>query len=230
MFDVATAGSTTAWASGERVLLATTDAGKTWKRLPAAPSARLTSVALADATHGWVAGEDLMADAGTISATRRRRRDLHRSSSAPRACRCWACRRSTPRTSGPAAATGWAGTGVILHTADGGATWATQLGGADVPLLAGVTMRDALVGWAVGDGGAVYHTADGGTTWVPSAGIPTTADLKAVTFGDARHGCIVGDDGAVLLTADAGATWIDHETDVAPKTTPSWRAVTHGAR
>ena len=100
----------------------------------------------------------------------------------------------------------------------------------DVSLLAGVTMRDALVGWAVGAGGAVYHTADGGTTWVPSTGISTTADLRAVTFGDARHGCIVGDDDAVLLTADAGATWIDHETDVAPKKTPSWRAVTHGAR
>ncbi len=227
-FDVATDGSRAAWVSGERVLLATSDAGKRWTRLTSAPGARLTSVALADATHGWVIGEDLIGDATTIWASADGGATFAAQHTAPGvsllglqaldAQSVWACGGDRLGEHG-----------VILHTADGGATWVEQLSGADVPCLNGVYLRDDSVGWAVGQAGAVYRTGDGGATWQPVDGVPTTADLRAVAFGDARHGCIVGD-GVVLLTADAGTTWIDHDADVVAEKAPTLRVITHALR
>ncbi len=225
-FDVDTAGARTAWACGDHTLLATTDGGKSWRRLPAAPSGRLTSVALADASHGWVVSEDLMDDASAIFASD--------DGGATFALQYTASGLSLRGLQALSAQEAWAcggdrlgGNGVILHTADGGATWTPQLSGADVPQIAGVWMRDGITGWAVGDGGAVYSTSDGGATWQPAAGIPTSADLKAVTFGDARHGCIVGD-GVTLVTADGGATWIDHAADPTGKVAPRRAPQVHG--
>ncbi len=69
---------------------------------------------------------------------------------------------------------------VILHTADGGATWETQYTHPpgehlfSVHRLDAVTFADAQTGWAVGKSdkygdpaapGAILHTADGGATW-----------------------------------------------------------------
>ena len=224
-FDIDAAG-THAWAGGEKTLLATTDGGKSWHRLPAAPSVRLTSVALADATHGWVIGEDLMGDVSTIYASADGGALFDpqfslagvslRCLEALSASEVWAC--GGDRLGGD---------GVILHTADGGATWTPQLSGTDVPQLADVWMRDATTGWAVGDAGAVYATDDGGTTWQRSAGVGTRADLKAVTFSDARHGCIVGDGGEILVTANGGATWIDHAADVTVGAAARWAPQVH---
>jgi photosystem II stability/assembly factor-like uncharacterized protein len=227
-FDIATDGSRTAWASGERVMLATTDGGKRWKKLAAAPAARLTSVALADATHGWVAGEDLMADVGAIWASTNGGATFVTQSTLPGVSvlglqaldsqNVWSCGGDR-----------LGGRGFIRHTANGGATWTAQLDGIDVPCLNAVYMRDGSTGWAVGNAGAVYHTVDGGGTWQPVGDIPSTADLNAIAFGDALHGCIVGD-GIVLLTADGGATWIEHDSDVPTKKSPRLTVVTHAGR
>jgi photosystem II stability/assembly factor-like uncharacterized protein len=227
-FDIATDGSRTAWASGERVLLATSDGGKRWKKLTAAPSARLTSVALADATHGWVAGEDVMGDVATIWASTDGGATFVAQAALPGATvlglqaldsqNVWSC--GGDRLGGH---------GFILHTADGGATWTAQLGGADVPCLSALYMRDGSSGWAVGKAGAVYQTVDGGGTWQPVGGVPSTADLNAIAFGDALHGCIVGDR-TVLLTADGGTTWIEHDSDVPTKKSPRLTVTTHDVR
>jgi photosystem II stability/assembly factor-like uncharacterized protein len=223
-FDVDASGAT-AWVCGERTLLATTNGGKSWRRL-AAPSGRLTSVALSGVARGWVISEDLMADGSAIWASVDGGTSFTRQYTLPGSTlRCldawsdehaWACGGDR-----------LGGNGVIVHTADGGLTWTPQLSGEGVPQLADVWMRDAATGWAVGDGGAVYHTSDGGLTWLPSADVPTTADLKAVTFSDARHGCIVGDAQEILVTADGGVTWVERDAEAPPRVVPSWASPMH---
>lgn len=58
-------------------------------------------------------------------------------------------------------AVGTNGSGLVLRTTDGGATWAAQVSGTAVP-LADVWFVDALRGWAVGTGGRIIHTSRGG--------------------------------------------------------------------
>ncbi|NUQ37105.1 MAG: hypothetical protein HUU23_04775, partial [Caldilineales bacterium] len=47
--------------------------------------------------------------------------------------------------------------GIILHSADGRATW-TQQADALAPALRGLAFSNNSTGWAVGDGGAIWHT------------------------------------------------------------------------
>ena len=61
---------------------------------------------------------------------------------------------------------GWAagGSGVVLHTSDGGDTWDVQDSG--VPFnLEGVQFLDGRKGYAVGDNGVLIESLDGGKTW-----------------------------------------------------------------
>lgn len=70
----------------------------------------------------------------------------------------------------PKADKGWAvgHDGVVLHSADAGATWVRQRdgrpGAADVPLL-DVWFEDERVGYAVGAFGLALRTTDGGARW-----------------------------------------------------------------
>ena len=98
-------------------------------------------------------------------------------------------------------------TGVILGTADGGATW-TEQAAFSGKAVADVCFVNDTAGWAVGSHGLIVHTADGGQTWAPQAsGIKR--DLTSVAFTDAAHGYAASGatSGVVLATADGGATW-----------------------
>ncbi|WP_079041549.1 MULTISPECIES: oxidoreductase [unclassified Streptomyces] len=115
--------------------------------------------------------------------------------------------------------TAWvAGTqGVVLRTADGGATWRDV----SPPGAAGLQFRDVeafdarrAVVLAIGEGEAsrVYRTDDGGTTWTESfRNTDPRAFYDCMTFFDRRHGLAVSDpvDGRfrVLSTGDGGRTW-----------------------
>lgn len=95
--------------------------------------------------------------------------------------------------------------GVILHSGDGGETWAMQPSGT-VESLAAVDFVDAKTGWIAGRQGLVLHTTDGGATWTvqPSG---TTEPLLGLDFADATHGTAVGNFATILRTEDGGATW-----------------------
>jgi len=54
------------------------------------------------------------------------------------------------------------GSGTILATTDGGATWKAQNSGTTV-ILIGVALANATDGWAVGTGGIIVATTTGGT-------------------------------------------------------------------
>jgi len=115
------------------------------------------------------------------------------------------------------------GDGVILHTTDGGASWAPQaslLSGA----LAGVQFIDSADGWAISDSpgsGAsgsndpIERTIDGGKTWIPDY-VASGAALTAVDFVGDTTGWATGSyqsssQGAplpaVFATTDGGVTW-----------------------
>jgi photosystem II stability/assembly factor-like uncharacterized protein len=124
-----------------------------------------------------------------------------------------------PRTSGadadlcgvsfPDGAHGWAvgHSGAILHTVDGGNTWAAQVSGVPAAILESVSFPDAVHGLAVGTDGTVISTSDGGAHWAvrPSG---TTCDLNSVVLADdAVHGWAVGQAGTIIATSDGGAHW-----------------------
>jgi photosystem II stability/assembly factor-like uncharacterized protein len=96
-------------------------------------------------------------------------------------------------------------TGLILRTADSGATWVQQSSGT-ANSLAGVSFSDANTGTAVGEAGTILRTSDGGATWVEQSSGTTT--LNAVSFTDANTGTAVGEAGTILRTTDGGATWV----------------------
>ncbi len=98
--------------------------------------------------------------------------------------------------------------GEILHSADGGDTWAKQENPADPVEDAYYDVHFVGVrhGWAVGKFGKIVSTIDGGTTWT-SGTRKTDHRLFAVHFSDRRNGWAVGYYGTILHTADGGATW-----------------------
>lgn len=111
---------------------------------------------------------------------------------------------------------GWAvgHAGVILHTADGGKTWALQRSDTttDRPLFA-VHFFDAQHGVAVGLWSLVLVTDDGGTTWAEQKLAPPEgarkADLNLLGLFTNLKGEVfaAAERGTVLRSADRGRTW-----------------------
>jgi len=115
----------------------------------------------------------------------------------------------------PDAQHGWAvgGLGVIVHTMDGGITWAQQTLTCDWPecpkRLFAVEMIDSQTGWIGGED--LYRTTDSGENWLQQE-TDVPGDIYAMQFLDAWHGWLTGDRGALLRTSDGGATWERIET------------------
>jgi photosystem II stability/assembly factor-like uncharacterized protein len=96
---------------------------------------------------------------------------------------------------------------VIVHTNDGGATWAAQVELENS--YDSIFFLNREEGWVVGD--AVVHTDDGGQTWNVKTADDFAYSLKKAIFADSLRGWAIGDthDGVprVLSTSDAGRTW-----------------------
>ncbi len=107
----------------------------------------------------------------------------------------------------PTESEGWASGrwGTILHTSDGGLSWARQASGTDVTLVA-VHFPDARNGWAAGVNGTILHTSDGGATWKKQA-CPVDYLLMDVHFVTPERGWVVTERTHILATQDGGATW-----------------------
>lgn len=99
--------------------------------------------------------------------------------------------------------------GWLLHTQDGGETWAKQNSQTE-EWFGSAYFRTPLVGWiAGGDGwseGTILHTTDGGDSWSLQSDEDTPM-LNSVWFADDAFGWCVGNAGAILSTSDGGATW-----------------------
>ncbi|RJF95672.1 WD40/YVTN/BNR-like repeat-containing protein [Noviherbaspirillum saxi] len=94
--------------------------------------------------------------------------------------------------------TGWAigHSGVVLHTIDGGLTWAMQLDGVRAARIIDNSVRER------GDtGGALAKVA---AQLVADGPDKPFLDLQ---FSDARHGIVTGAYGLIFATADGGKSW-----------------------
>jgi photosystem II stability/assembly factor-like uncharacterized protein len=95
--------------------------------------------------------------------------------------------------------------GLILHSADRGATFESQGPGGREALFA-ADFADARTGWVSGRGGLVLATTDGGKTWTRQE-TGTTEPLLGIDFADAATGIAVGNFAAGVRTTDGGRTW-----------------------
>ena len=98
--------------------------------------------------------------------------------------------------------------GAILHSTDGGATWAAQT----APLqedLVGIAFGTGDRGCVTGAGGAICWTDNGGLTWrvVRGKGAAWPDTLYSAAFVDPTHGIATGLAGDLFRTSDGGATW-----------------------
>jgi photosystem II stability/assembly factor-like uncharacterized protein len=110
---------------------------------------------------------------------------------------------------------GWVtgASGVVLHTADAGKSWAPQNTGT-THWIHSAAFADSNRGWAVGNNGLILSTEDGGKTWATQdSGVPF--DLYSVTFLDSQNGWASGFAGTLLHTTDGGAHWAKISTDTA---------------
>lgn len=98
--------------------------------------------------------------------------------------------------------------GKVVHSADGGKTWAQQPTSSQANLQ-DIAFWNASRGVAVGNGGEVLLTSDGGKAWhratIP---VPKLANklLRVKTFGQGLAWA-VGESAGVYRTADWGQTW-----------------------
>jgi photosystem II stability/assembly factor-like uncharacterized protein len=204
---VATAGG--AMLSGPALALSTGDGGWQWQD-PLPQGNNMETVSALDAQHAVAAG-----DSGTVLTTSdggaswaahdigiagAHVADL----SFVDANDGWAAVWVQPRNVGPYQA-------LIMHTTDGGATWA-KVGFAWHPEA--VDFVDASHGWVCG-GNTVWSTGDGGLTW-SARNLAPNLELNDVAFTDDSHGWAVGfrstEHGShnypiILATTNGGASW-----------------------
>lgn len=102
---------------------------------------------------------------------------------------------------------GWAvgAGGVMLGTADGGATWAPQTSGTTHTLWV-ARFWTAQRGWAAGDAGTVIATPNGGQAWLPlSAWLISSMDIHSgMVAPDGLHALGVGSGGGIIGTNNGG--------------------------
>ncbi len=105
---------------------------------------------------------------------------------------------------------GWAAghDGVILHSADGGTTWA-QLHHApedERPLFA-VRFEDPQRGTAAGAYGAYLESRDGGRSWAERKITESDRHYNALTVTESGTWLIAGESGTLLVSGDGGVNW-----------------------
>lgn len=108
---------------------------------------------------------------------------------------------------------GWAvgGFGTIIHTENGGLTWERQSSGT-TEILWDIHCVNKNTCWAVGSRGTILHTTNGGKEWLGFSGgwkkqeSNTGADLYGVHFVDKDYGWVVGA-GGISHTSNGGKTW-----------------------
>ncbi|HXK06471.1 MAG TPA: glycosyl hydrolase [Verrucomicrobiae bacterium] len=112
--------------------------------------------------------------------------------------------------------------GTVLHTRDGGMTWAvSKVPGAESLDFRGVRALDARIVYVMsagsGEKSRIYKTIDAGEHWSLQFTNPDPKGFfDSMAFWDARHGIVLGDaingHAEVLTTIDRGAHWVHQET------------------
>jgi photosystem II stability/assembly factor-like uncharacterized protein len=98
----------------------------------------------------------------------------------------------------------------LVHSTDGGATWAVSGGGVADDYRA-VSFADDTHGYIGGTNGILLATIDGGSTWTQAAavGLPANFTIEDLAFVTPNHGAAIIDD-TLYETKDGGVTWTSH--------------------
>ena len=94
--------------------------------------------------------------------------------------------------------------GGVQRSADGGATWRTEVTGATETLTAGASPSPSVC-WLIGPSGTVLLSTDG-VSWRRLA-FPERVDLRSVSAADDENATVTTVDGRTFVTADSGRTW-----------------------
>ena len=216
---VRTVSPTVVYAVGaDGSVLRTTDGGATWTSAATGTTSDLTAVDFINAGRGWIVGTaGYGSEFGALLLTTDGGMSWHGLSSST-------TQQNLYSTDFIDADRGWAvgDAGTVLHTTDGGSSWAVQQSGVTDALYS-VDFVDADSGWTVGGSSsgegtstnAILHTTDGGSTWQRQY-YDATANvaLAGVKFVSSTTGWAVGGDSppVVLHTTDGGKTWTPQTT------------------
>lgn len=197
------------WVVGEyATILHTRDGGRTWTRQGGQRDKIFNRVCFTDGENGWIVGE-----AGAMLRTTNggaawepvepeffKRATVEEEYDNPRPT-LFGLYFSDPQN-------GWicGMDSIIMHTADGGATWEVLKTAMGEPLYNVVVAANR--GWAVGNKGTYLESRDGGMSWFKQDdAIKTKLRLADVAFGGPDTGWIVGATGTILKTENAGKSW-----------------------
>lgn len=111
----------------------------------------------------------------------------------------------------PTATSGWGiwtdaikDTTFVIHSADGGATWAKQysINGAAHK----IQFVDSLNGYFL-QGAAIYKTTNGGVSWAAVASNPGSPYYRTIYFLNATTGFLMDQSNVIYKTTNSGTTW-----------------------
>ncbi|MEI6125597.1 MAG: YCF48-related protein [Pseudomonadota bacterium] len=200
------------WAVGDfGTIVHTADGGKTWVQQGAGEDKIYNDVCFVDRTRGWVVGEY-----GTIYGTadggatwvKQECPDIVPVASETE----WeAFPPSLYGVSFMNDRQGWASgmDGVIISTADGGATWKKIKNPAEQDKVTLYKIKGSgSTCFAVGQKGFCVYSRDAGKTWdIKKAETNTKSWLRDLDIIDEQRGFAVGSRGTILKTADGATTW-----------------------
>ncbi|HMS34051.1 MAG TPA: YCF48-related protein [Ignavibacteria bacterium] len=114
---------------------------------------------------------------------------------------------------------GWAAgdEGVIIHTSNGGNTFAIQNSGISY-YINDIFFLNNRLGWVVANeflfsGTTILSTSNGGTNWTSSLFPDTSKFFRTIYFRDSLNGFMGGFGGAIYKTTNAGVSWISSNID-----------------
>lgn len=176
------------------VLLATEDAGLTWRQTPEVTHETLTSIFFLG-NEAWLAGYG-----GVIFHSNDGGRSWERQPSG--ASISLESIYFSDKDYGWAV--GWGG--AMIRTTDGGKTWTPVKVADALWSLNSVYFLGRQTGWITGMFGLILHTKDGGATWTTQTS-PVNASLTSVHFDQTGRGWMIAEND-ILTSRDKGETWV----------------------
>lgn len=209
IFSVSFVDKQYGWATGSfSTLIHTTDGGKTWQKQIEEKDMIYSNIFFVDRQYGWTVGEygtvlstvdgGLTWDSKVPECVQVIEREDEYSSMVPTFFGVYFTDRLNGLVCGLYSA--------IIHTTDGGQTWARAQNDGVHPLYTVYAKGDKA--WAVGEKGAYLKSFDGGKTFkLQEDAIKSRLWFRDVFFTSPEKGWVVGASGIVARSVDEGHTW-----------------------
>ncbi len=114
---------------------------------------------------------------------------------------------------------GWASgdSGVVIHTTNGGASWAVQQTGTDV-FVEDIFFLNRQIGWLIAndfgpEGTYFFKTTNGGSNWTPDVNPDTASYFFTIYYQNSLTGFAGGLGGVIYKTTNTGVNWTRSSID-----------------